>query len=252
MIVLDIETIPIPESDMTEWMQGYVERECSGVSKQIKDPAKREMQAESEEAKAKAVKKRSVDPWLCRIVSIGMITGVDAVNFTTGNREAEKEIVAGGVSNKAEKSALEVFWETVLTYGDDLLTFNGKSFDVPVILARSALHGIRQTRILQNRRYSTFPHLDLQEVLEMAGGIREMKSLEFYLNYFKVSASKGGFNGSMVYNAVMNDGKAGLKRVMKYNLDDCRALLALYRRVGPTLVPIRSQSRVDNDAKNPY
>jgi len=44
-----------------------------------------------------------------------------------------------------EKEVLEKFWNTVKAY-DQIVTFNGRAFDCPFIMVRSAVHKLKPTR----------------------------------------------------------------------------------------------------------
>jgi DNA polymerase elongation subunit (family B) len=248
MIVLDIETIPVPLEEMTPWMQDYCVREFSGVPKTTKDPVKRAQLMAAPEAMEKSIKQRSVSPYMNKIVAIGMITGVDTtIDYTTGNRRRTRKMAWCSLD---ERDLLTRFWRVINRDGIDILTFNGKAFDIPTIYNRTAYHKIKPKRVLDSalRRGMTFPHCDLAEFLAH-GAYGTYLSLEFWLNYYGIRNSKSDFDGSMVYGAIQ-DGE--FERVKQYVLEDCESLLELYKRVRPSLLQVRSTNRLGESWKNDY
>jgi len=51
-----------------------------------------------------------------------------------------------------EKDMLEHFWQGVAEY-DEFISFNGRTFDVPFLMIRSAVYRIRPTKNLMSHRY---------------------------------------------------------------------------------------------------
>lgn len=70
-----------------------------------------------------------------------------------------------------EAGLLRRFWELVGP-ADRITTYNGRRFDVPVLLQRSLLHDVPATRDLMGPRFQTRPHLDLADVLSLHGATR--------------------------------------------------------------------------------
>lgn len=248
MIVIDIETVPIPLEEMTPWMQEYCMREFSGVPKTTKDPAKRAILMQDPEAMAKSIKSRSVSPYMNKIIAIGMIVGVDStIDYTTGNRRRMRKMAWCSLD---ERDLLMRFWHVINRDGIDICTFNGKAFDIPTILNRTAFHKIKPKRILESalRRGLTYPHCDLAEFLAH-GAYGTYLSLEFWSNYYGIRNSKSDFNGSMVYGAIES---GDYERVRRYVLEDCETLLELYKRIRPSLLQARSTSRIGESYKNDY
>jgi len=60
---------------------------------------------------------------------------------------------------------LEAVWDELAKY-DTIVTFNGNSFDIPLLAKRSWLHGVRPTKIISCRKYTTNSnHIDVRAVL---------------------------------------------------------------------------------------
>lgn len=76
---------------------------------------------------------------------------------------------------RTEKELLEEFWDGARSY-DTFVTFNGRSFDIPFILHRSVVCGVKPTVDLLGVRYltkQTLPyHIALQDELSFYGAIK--------------------------------------------------------------------------------
>lgn len=89
-----------------------------------------------------------------------------------------------------EKALLVAFWEVIPFYSE-FVTFNGRGFDCPFIMVRSAVHGIRPTRDLMPNRYSG-PHVDLLDQLSFFGATRRRFSLDMWCRTFGIDSPKAG------------------------------------------------------------
>ena len=73
-----------------------------------------------------------------------------------------------------EKEMLEKFWQGAKEY-DEFIGFNSRGFDVPFIMTRSAIHGVKPTRNLMEGRYlyqqRDGKHIDLQDQLTFYGAV---------------------------------------------------------------------------------
>jgi predicted PolB exonuclease-like 3'-5' exonuclease len=87
------------------------------------------------------IKAASVSPELCKIVSIAF-----AVN------EAECGVIYDKEMENAEIEGLETFWQLMTDARP--VGYNCLGFDLPVIMVRSMIHGIRPTRQIDLGRYS--------------------------------------------------------------------------------------------------
>lgn len=135
------------------------------------------------------------------IVTIGMLnpeTKKGIVFFQ--NKETEiNSFEKNGIvyESGSEKEMLEKFWKAVLAY-DQVVTFNGRSFDIPYLMMRSAINQVRVSRNLMGYRYASSDHCDLMEQFTFHGVNRRF-SLDFYAQAFGIESSKKeGIDGSMV------------------------------------------------------
>ena len=143
----------------------------------------------------------------------------------------------------SEKNFLAEFWETIPRF-DRFVTFNGRGFDCPWLMLRSAIHGIRPSRNLLGYRYSTRPHVDLLEVLTFfgSGGNAARKfNLDFFCKAFGVPSPKEeGMDGYSV-GPYYRDGR--LAEIARYCRRDVEATGSLFRRIESTLLPVLENAR---------
>ncbi|MEW6002932.1 MAG: ribonuclease H-like domain-containing protein [Nitrospirota bacterium] len=96
-----------------------------------------------------------------------------------------------------EKEILEKFWDVIKDY-NQFITFNGRSFDCPFILIRSAVHRIKPKKDLMPNRYND-SHIDLLEQLTFYGASRRRFNLDMWCRAFGIKSPKeGGITGDAV------------------------------------------------------
>ena len=86
---------------------------------------------------------------------------VIAIGYVIGNAPIQ---VALAEDTNSEAAALLAFW-TALKEGSRICGFNVLDYDLPIILRRSWMLGVRPTRMLDFRRYSTQSVIDLMQIL---------------------------------------------------------------------------------------
>jgi len=211
-IVFDIETLALP-------MESF-------------DPAQREYLlkgAASEEERAAELQKMSLHPFTARIVAIGMLnpdTMAGKVFYQAGvgaPPEARDgiEYITGD-----EQAVIEGFWKTVRQF-DRIVTFNGRGFDCPFILLRSALLRIPPTRNLLPYRYGAEEHCDLLDQFTFYGSTRRF-SLDFYCRSFGIGSPKeGGVTGAEI-GSLFAAGR--YRQIADYCMGDVVATAELFKR----------------------
>jgi len=139
---LDIETIARPGAEV-------LLPEPSAPSN-YKDEAK--IQAYIEEARAKQQEKMALDKRACEIVTIGWAAPSGAIHCEDrGARGSEADLLGR-------------FWWTIDTIGPiQLVGFNIYNFDLPIIMRRSCLLGVKPTVQWRARKYQQEPVLDLMQ-----------------------------------------------------------------------------------------
>lgn len=128
-----------------------------------------------------------------------------------------------------EKAMLEQFWKTALSY-KEFVTFNGRGFDIPFLMIRSAIHGIRPTRDLMEGRYlyqqRSAVHVDLFDQLTFYGATKKKGGLHLWSRAFGIPSPKaGGVTGDDV--SALYQAKKFLE-IAKYNVGDLIATRELY------------------------
>jgi len=132
---------------------------------------------------------------------------------------------------KTEKEMLKSFWQGVSQY-KEFVSFNGRSFDAPWLMIRSAVHKIKPTVNLMFNRYlrSQFGirHIDLLDQLSFYGAVRRKGSLHLYCQVFNIKSPKaGGVTGDDV-KQLFKEKK--YKKIAEYNSWDLIATAELYER----------------------
>jgi DNA polymerase elongation subunit (family B) len=144
------------------------------------------------------------------------------------------EVKEDGISLKqmTEKEMLQKFWELASRY-QVFITFNGRAFDMPFLMIRSAIHGIRPTKDLMRGRYlyQNNPealHIDLAEQLSFYGATRRKGSLHLWSRAFGIPSPKsGGITGDDIGPLFK---KKKFLEIAKYNVGDLRATKELYTK----------------------
>lgn len=176
-------------------------------------------------------------PLTGEIVAIGLLDyykNEGAVYYQAPGQKNE-EIKEDGISLKqmTEAEMLRKFWELAERY-DTFITFNGRSFDVPFMMIRSAIHGIRPTKDLMQGRYAwqqrnnTAVHIDLFDMLTFYGAVRKKGGLHLWSRAFGIESPKsGGVSGDDVGPLFK---KKKFLDIARYNIGDIRATRELYSK----------------------
>lgn len=129
-----------------------------------------------------------------------------------------------------EKEMLQQFWNLAEKY-DEFVSFNGRTFDVPFLMVRSAIHEIRPTKnLMANRYFSSQPknarHIDLLDQLTFYGAVRRKGNLHLWSRAFGIKSPKTeGITGEDV-GKLFKEKK--FLEIARYNVGDLRATKALY------------------------
>lgn len=174
-------------------------------------------------------------PLTGQIVAIGILnpdTDKGAVHFQApgvnletptedGSERASVQYIPG-----TEKEILEEFWSVIGRY-DQFVTFNGRSFDCPYILVRSAILGVRPSRNLMPNRYYD-AHIDLLDRLSFFGAVRRPGNLHLWCQAFGITSPKDkGITGDDV-TRLFKEGE--YLNIARYCFDDIKATAELFRR----------------------
>ena len=193
--------------------------------------------AETDRERVEAVQKLSLYPLTAQIIVIGMLnpdTNRAKILFQAGE-EARKEFYSEDeltqfVSGN-ERTIIEEFWQDILHY-KQAITFNGRGFDAPFLLLRSAALNILPTKNLMPYRYDASSHCDLLEQFTFYGAVRKF-NLDFYCKAFGIESPKVHGITGLDLGKLFDEKK--YQEIAEYNLGDLRATAELFRRWEPTL-----------------
>jgi DNA polymerase elongation subunit (family B) len=167
-------------------------------------------------------------PLTAEIVTIGMLDPDSKKGYaffqTTGDPLLPFEEDTIRYETGTEKEIIGKFWNIIRKY-DRFITFNGRSFDCPFILIRSAVHKIAPTRDLMPNRYHE-THIDLLDQLTFYGAVRRKFSLDMWCRTFGIKSPKeDGITGYEVKDLF----KAGrCLDIARYCVGDLRATGELF------------------------
>lgn len=136
------------------------------------------------------------------------------------------------VEEGSEKEILEKFWETIKSY-NCFISFNGRGFDVPFLMTRSAILGIKPTKNLMSNRYLSLQqqsakHIDLFDQMTFYGAVRKKFNLHMWTRAFGIKSPKE--EGITGYDVTDLFKKGDILKIAEYNLRDLRSTAELYEK----------------------
>ncbi|MDO8462720.1 MAG: ribonuclease H-like domain-containing protein [bacterium] len=224
-LIFDIETIGERWEDLDEQTRGVVEKAVGRKAE--------ERGLDMEVLLAQEQEELGLSPLTGEIVSVGVLdaeTEKGAVYFRAPGADVapfEEDDVKYEAMDEA--GILAKFWE-IARYAQTFVTFNGRSFDVPYLMIRSAVHRIKPTKDLMRGRYlyqcaANAQHVDLKEQLTFYGATFRRHSLHLYCRAFGIETPKDGMDGSEVGEYFR---RGDFLDIARYNARDIRATKALY------------------------
>ena len=226
-LVFDIETSALPIETFDEAQQEYLFREAA----RLPDSAAQEIR------RAELAQSLSLYPFTARVVCIAMLNAESQrgqVLFIADDYE-ENTADAGPVEFVPcvdEPELLAGFWDVAKKY-DQIVTFNGRGFDVPFLYLRSAQLNVPISRKdWLGYRFATEPHCDLAEQLtfyNVSGrdGAARKFNLDFYCKAFGIESPKSHGISGVDVNRLMAEGR--YREIADYCLRDVRATVELHR-----------------------
>lgn len=217
-IVFDIETCAYPFETLPESQREYLLR----YADKEPDPEKRQLMIDD------AVRYTSLYPYTSKCIVIG-IYDVEKEKFYVYYESEKKEdwkSEDGKVHYKglSEKEMLESFWR-VSKRVDQFISFNGRNFDVPFIMMRSAMLNVKVTKNLMGYRYGD-EHIDLLEQFTFYGSTRKF-NLDFYCQSFGIESPKSKDISGMEVKNLYEAGR--IKDIAIYCSKDIYATYQLYK-----------------------
>lgn len=226
-LVFDIETSALPLGNFDEAQQEYLLREALKLEDEPARIARRE----------EILRQFNLWPFTARAVCIAMLNADTLRGQVLFLAEDFQEDAAEGgpvefVPCVDELELLTAFWDVAKHY-DEIVTFNGRGFDVPFLYLRSGLLNVPITKKnWLGYRFATEPHCDLAEQLTFYGvsgreGAARRFNLDFYCKAFGIDSPKSHGVTGMDVNTLMAEGK--YREIAEYCLRDVRATVELYR-----------------------
>ena len=179
----------------------------------LKDAIK--IKADIEKKEIDRIAKLGLDPTTARICCFGW-------HYDFG-KEKTHHLILKDESPEAEKALIQKIWD-ILSTGDHFVTFNGISFDVPMLLMRSLINRVRPAVQISTKKYTIQNHTDVRAVLSNWDNFAK-GSLDFYSRLLLDRTPKGDFDGSdvqMMYEMEM------FEDIGNYCEQDCRCTYEIF------------------------
>ncbi len=203
-LVFDIETVPLPWESFSPSQQEFLLRGARDASEQ--ERRKAEM---------------ALSPFTAQVICLGLqlMESPSEGEWMLRRRGAylvdpdcvEGELLPDELSTGdplfrcTERTLLEQFWKLLEKYpGVHLVSFNGRNFDAPFLMLRSALYRIRPSRnLMEGTRYRYGGHTDLLDELcfynPQPVGATKRYNFDFYARAFGIDSPKAhGVDGTQV------------------------------------------------------
>ena len=153
-LIFDIETVGYEFDTLTESQQEFIQRYAE---KETDEEKKEKMKDES-------IRFLSLYPLTAKVVAIGMLNSETEHSMVLyeGSETEEWESEERDVKycSYSESEMLQHFWQYAKK-ADTVVTFNGRNFDIPFIMMRSAILKIKPTKNFVKNRYDSKSHIDL-------------------------------------------------------------------------------------------
>ena len=226
-LVFDIETTAQPLENFDEAQQEYLFREAGKIAD---EPAREKKRAEIRQL-------FSLWPLTGQVVCIAMLNaekqrGQALFLAEDFEEDAEEASPVKFVPFAEEAELLTAFWDVAKHY-DQVVTFNGRGFDVPFLYLRSALLNVPiSKKNWLGYRYAVEPHCDLAEQFTFysvggQGGAARRFNLDFYCKAFGIESPKSHGVTGMDVSALMAEQK--FREIADYCLRDVRATVELHK-----------------------
>lgn len=237
-VVFDIETSPLPWESLSPSQQEYLLRGC-----------------ETEEDIEKEKERLALSPFTAQLVcvALGIYTyehsshdeegelrwdvereGVLMVDPSMEEKQQREEKLSDNtpVIFAAEREVLRLFWMILKKYAAaHFVTFNGRNFDAPFLMLRSAILRIRPSlNLMAGTRWRYDRHTDLADELSYYGygssGPQRRYNFDFYAHAFGIPSPKSEeMHGKLVADYYREQ---NYLPIAEYCLKDVRATWELF------------------------
>lgn len=218
-LVFDIETVGFDFEKLSESQQEYLLRFA-----ELENDFEKRTHAEED-----AKRYLSLYPFTAKIVAIALLNTEtkNEMILYEGEEKDEYVIEEKNVKYKPmdEEKMIKNFWHYV-SKAEKVITFNGRNFDIPFIMVRSAINKIKPSRNFIKNRFDSTSHIDLLEQFTFFG-ITKKFNLDFYCRAFGIESPKSkGVTGMDVKELY----KAGrVDEIAVYCGEDVKATYELYK-----------------------
>ncbi|MFA7228218.1 MAG: ribonuclease H-like domain-containing protein [Melioribacteraceae bacterium] len=218
-LVFDIETVGVEFETLSESQQEFLLRYTESEN----DPLKKS------EIVEETKRYLSLYPYTAKIIAIGLfnVEKEKAVVLYENCDDTEWSSEEKSITYKpvTEEEMLKYFWK----YADKserIISFNGRSFDIPFMMIRSALNKIRPAKNFLRNRYDSTHHVDLLEQLTFYGLTKKF-NLDFYCRSFGIESPKSKGITGMDVKELYRAGR--MKDIAIYCGEDVKATFGLYK-----------------------
>lgn len=218
VIGLDIETVGQDWETLSPRVQTYLSEASKGEPDV--DAAKEKLSLHAATGRIVAIGLWDLDTARGRVLVDG-----DGSGWAAFGEDAE-------VFRGPEAALVGEFWNAIAKDSPLVVTFNGRAFDAPYLMLRSAILGVPPSRNLMGPRYRLSSHCDLYDVLTFWNASRMRGGLEFWCCQFGLPSSKDGMRGADV-GGMYREGR--FDEIARYCLDDARVTALLYERLRPVI-----------------
>ncbi len=214
-LVFDIETIGNEFDSLPESVQEYLLR-----------------RAASEEEIQERKRQTSLLPYTGEVICIGCHdtdTGKGGVLFRAGAQPVpEEDGDIHFIATASEKELLEKFWKRAGA-ARRFVTFNGRAFDIPFLVVRSGITGVKVSRDLMGKRWDNAVHVDLYDTLCFQGATSTRRfNLDLVCRAFGIESPKTAEAHGYKVQEMWEQGRG--VDIARYCYGDVRATAALYER----------------------
>lgn len=218
-LVFDIETVGYDLNLLSESQQEFILRYSE---KETDEQLKKQKEEE-------AVRYLSLYPLTAKVVAIGMLnteTEHSMVLYEDAEvKEWESEESGIKYCSSSEVEMLAKFWEYAKKV-NAIITFNGRNFDIPFLMMRSAMLKVKPTRNFIRKRYDNKAHIDLLDKFTHYGMTKKF-NLDFYCHSFGIESPKSHGVSGMDVKELYHAGK--IKEIATYCAYDVEATYKLYK-----------------------
>jgi uncharacterized protein YprB with RNaseH-like and TPR domain len=149
------------------------------------------------------------------LVAAGLMSDAGRAEYMEARRTSEEKLLLSKLSKRLESY-------------DVIVTWNGRSFDIPFLTTRLMKHGLDPRSLLRR------PHIDLADVVKSRLRLT-FTYLDHVCDFFQIDRKRGpmGLDVPHLYvRALEGDGKA-LLSIRDHCLDDLRATRQVFLKLKP-------------------